>query len=222
MTDLMISMVVAVCVGVVVIVVFAVTRARKQKNEQALAEYCQSRGYSYNKLEEPLRIELRIEGDSFSLTSTKASLRHEEQTGSASWDKKTVWTTRNGSNAWSSFILGSVPAAGNWERLPDWIKNAAVEKLMSESGIILQSENAQPLRITEKLTFLLFEQMPGESRDAIHRLGPLLNEWPTQFKLVIHSGPAKIRIHITDCFIRDAAFLEKLIRLGAAAEGRST
>lgn len=219
MTDLLISIVVVVCVGVFIIAIFAVIRARKQKSEQALAEYCQSRGYSCNKLSEPLRTELRIEGDSFSLTSTMASLRHEAQTGSASWDKKTVWMTRGGNSARPSFALGSIPAAENWERLPDWIKHAAVEKLMSESGLVLQSGNVQPLRITEKSTFLLFEQMPGESRDAIQRLNPLLSEWPAQHKLIIHSGPAEIRIQLLDCFIKDADLLEKLIRLGAAAGG---
>jgi len=219
MTDLLISIVVVVCVGVFIIAIFAVIRARKQKSEQALAEYCQSRGYSYNKLSEPLRTELRIEGDSFSLTSTMASLRHEAQTGSASWDKKTVWMTRGGNSARPSFALGSIPAAENWERLPDWIKHAAVEKLMSESGLVLQSGNVQPLRITEKSTFLLFEQMPGESRDAIQRLNPLLSEWPAQHKLIIRSGPAEIRIQLLDCFIKDADLLEKLIRLGAAAGG---
>jgi len=219
MTDLMISIVVVVCVGVFIIAIFAVIRARRQKNEQALAEYCQSRGYSYNKLREPLRVELRIEGDSFSLTSIMASLRHEEQTGSASWDKKTVWATRGGNSAWSSFTLGSIPATGNWEQLPDWIKHAAMEKLMHESGIILQTGNVQPLHITGKSTYLLFEQIPGESRDTIQRLSPLLSEWPAQYKLVIHSGPAEIRIHVADCFIQDAELLEKLVRLGAAAGG---
>lgn len=219
MTDLMVSIIVVVCVGVVVIAIFAVIRARSNKNEQALAEYCQSRGYSYNKLREPLRTELRIEGALFSLTSIMASLRREEQTGSASWDKKTVWTTRGGNSARPSFTLGSVPAAENWERLPDWIKHAAMEKLMHESGIILQPGNVQPLHITGKSTFLLFEQIPGEGRDTIQRLSPLLSEWPPQFKLVIHSGPAEIRIQVADCFIQDAELLEKLIRLGAAAGG---
>ncbi len=219
MTDLMISIVVVICVGVFIIALFVVIRARRRKNEQALAEYCQSRGYSYNKLKEPLRTELRIEGDSFSLTSTMVSLRHEEQTGSASWDKNTEWTTRGGNSVWPSFTLGSVSAAGEWERLPDWVKHAAIEKLMRESGIIFQSVNAQPLYISGKSTFLLFEQISGESRNAIQRLSPLLNEWPAQFKLVIHSSPTEIRIYAAGCFIQDAELLEKLIRLGAAAGG---
>ena len=219
MTDLMISIVVVVCIGVFIIAIFAAISARKRKSEQALAEYCQSQGYSFNKLREPLRTELRIEGDSFLLTSIMASLHHEGQTGSASWHKKTVWMTRGENSAWSSFTLGSVPAAGSWEQLPDWIKHAVIEEFMRESGIVFQAENVQPLYVTEKSSFLLFEQLPGESRDTMQRLIPLLNEWPSQFKLVIHSNPVEIRIHVANCFIQDAALLEKLIRLGAAVGG---
>lgn len=218
MTDLMVSIIVIVCVGVIIIAVFAASHARKQKSEQALAEYCQSRGYSYNKLKEPLRVEIRIEGASFSLTSIMVSVRHDAQTGSGSWDKKTVFTTRDENSARPSFMLGSVSSAGDWEQLPDWVRHATIEKLMQEKGIAFQPGNVQPLHITEKSTFLLLEQTPGESSKIIQRLSPLLSEWPTRFKLVIHSRPAEIHIYAEDCFIQDAEVLEKIIQLGATME----
>lgn len=218
MPDLMVTAVVIICTGVLIVALFLAVRARRQKKERALAEFCRSRGYSYNKVKEPLRAALNIEGDSFSLTSTMLSLRQEAETGSASWEKKTVWTSRFEDAYRPPFVLGSISAAGNWDRMPDWIKNAAVDKLMSESGMHFRAENARPLHTTGKSAFLLFEQASGES-GVIQRLTPLLSDWPAQFSLFIHSSPAEMRIQIAGCFIEDAALLEKVIQLGAAVDG---
>jgi len=217
-TDLTASIIVIACTGVVVALIFLLVEKRKQSRERALEDYCRDNGYSYSMVREPLRIDRRVEGASFTLISSMVSQRLDGDTGSSGWRKSTQLMVRCMQYA-PSFTLGSVPDSGNWERLPDWIKHAAMEKLMHESGINLQSGNVQPLHITGKSTFLLFEQIPGESRDTIQKLSPLLNEWPAQYKLVMHSNPAEIYLQIANCFIQDAALLEKLIRLGATAGG---
>ena len=203
MPDPMVTAVVIICTGALIVAIFLAVRARRQKKERALAEFCQSRGYSYNKVKEPLLTALNIEGDSFSMTSTMLSLRQEAETGSASWEKKTVWTSRVEDAYRPSFVLGSISAAGNWDRMPGWIKKAAVDKLMSESGLHFRAENARPLDTAGKSAFLLFEQASGESGGVIQRLTPLLNGWPAQFSLFIHSSPAEMRIQIAGCFIED-------------------
>lgn len=218
MTDLTVSIIVIACTGVAAALIFLLVGKRKQSRERAIEDYCRAKGYSCSIARGPLRVDRRVEGASFTLISSMVSQRLDENTGSSGWKKSTQLTVRYVQDA-PSFTLGSVPAAESWEQLPDWIKHAAMEKLMHESGIILQPGNVQPLHITGKSTFLLFEQIPGESRDTIQRLSPLLREWPTQFKLVIHSGPAEIRIQVADCFIQDAELLERLVRLGAAAGG---
>lgn len=218
MTDLTVSIIVIACTGVTAALIFLLVGKRKQNRERAIEDYCRANGYSCSIAREPLRIDRCVEGASFALISSMVSQRLDENTGTSGWKKSTQLTVRYVQDA-PSFTLGSIPAAGNWEQLPDWIKHAEMEKLMHESGIILQCGNVQPLRITGKSTYLLFEQIPGESRDTIQRLSPLLSEWPAQHKLVIHSGPAEIRIHVADCFIQDAELLEKLVRLGAAAGG---
>lgn len=218
MTDLTVSIIVIACTGVAAALIFLLVGKQKQGRERALEDYCGANGYSCSIAKEPLRIDRRVVGASFTLISSMVSQRLDEDTGSSGWKKSTQLTARRVQDT-PSFALGSVPAAGNWDRLPEWIKKAAVEKLANESGIQLDLGSAQQLHTTGKSVFLLFEQTLGESRDAIQRLSPLLNEWPAQFKLVIHSGPAEIRIHVADCFIQDAALLEKLIRLGTAAGG---
>lgn len=217
MADLTASIIVIACTGVAAALIFLLAGRRKQSKERALEDYCRANGYSCSIVREPLRVDRHVEGASFTLISSMVSQRLDGDTGSDGWKKSTQLTVRCTRDT-PSFALGSVSAAGGWDRLPEWVKNAAVEKLANESGIRLCPGSARHLHTTGKSDFLLFEQTPGESRDAMQkRLSPLLDEWPVQHKLVIHSGPAEIRIHAADCFIQDAELLEKIIRLGAAA-----
>lgn len=219
MADLMNSIFVIVGVGIIIIAVFAVIRMQTRTKEKALADYCRIQGYTYNKMKEPLRTELRISGDSFSLTSTMTALRQEEQSGSSSLKKDTVWTFSGGNGARSSYIFGSVPTTGNWDRLPAWVRNAAVQKLIGEMGAGFDADRVQQVNLSGKNAFLLFEEIPGEGLNTIERLKPLLCQWPSIYKLVIQSSPTEIRIHAADCFIQDTTLLEKVIRLGATVVG---
>lgn len=217
MPDLMISIVVALCVGALILVIFAVVNVRKREKVQALAEYCKNKAYSFKQTKAALSEEISVQSETFLLVSTMIGHRQEEATGSSAWEKKTVWKTRAKNSEWPSFILGSIPAAGDWDKLPDWMKLAALEKLMSENGIVLESEKAQTVKIDGKASYLLFEEHTGESREIIQKLLPLLNEWPAQFRLLIQSEPAETLIRVTDCYIQDADLLEKIIRLGTVA-----
>lgn len=212
MSDLTTSIIVIACTGLVVGLVFLLARKRKQSNEQALEAYCQDNGYSYKSVREPLRVERSVEGASFKLISSMAAHYLNENSASTEWEKSTQITAQGAQDA-PSFVLGSVPAASNWDILPEWTKKAVIGKLMSESGIQLNPESAQYFPTTGKSAFLLFEQTPGASRNAMQQLLPLLDDWPTQFNLLIHSSPKEIRIHVGNCFIQDVALLDQLIRL---------
>ncbi|MEA5059910.1 MAG: hypothetical protein VB049_07725 [Candidatus Pelethousia sp.] len=218
MSDLTGSIIVILCVGIVVALVFLLAGKRKQGMERALEEYCRDNGYSYSSVKKPLSVIRRVESASITLISSMASQHLDANTGSDSWKKATQITVHCARET-PSFVLGSVPAAGNWASLPDWIKKAAVEKLANESGIQLSVESAQEFPTAGKAAFLLFEQTPGENRDAIQRLTPLLQDWPAQFNLVIHSSPKGIHIYAADCFIQTVALLDKLLRLGKTAGG---
>ncbi len=221
MNDIAVSIIVIVCACALIAAVLALVRRRKQVQEKALADYCRSRGYRYSKVKESLRVEQNIESDSFVLTSTMTSVRHEEQTGSSSWEKKTVWSSRGDGAELPFFALGSVSAAGEWESLPGWIKNAAIEKLTLESGIDLRRAHVTPVRADEKTGFLLFEQIPGESGDIVNKIIPLLKGWPARFNIVIQSAASGLTIRAADCFIEDTALLERFLDIGAAASGMS-
>jgi hypothetical protein len=134
--------------------------------------------------------------------------------------KDTVWLSNGGSSIRPSFILGSVPATGNWDRLPSWVRNAAVQKLFGGMGAGYDADRVQQINSSEKNAFLLIEEMPGQGLGTLEKLKPLLYQWPAIYTLVIKSSPIEIRIHAADCFIQNTALLEKVLRLGAAAAGK--
>lgn len=219
MSDLTISAIVILCTGVLIGAIFYLTVTKKRKRESELAEYCQNHGYNCLKTEEPGFTEFTVEGDSFSLRSSQVMTQDEAVSESDSWNKETIWIRRGDDSARPSFALGGIPSARGWEKLPQQVKKIAVDNLSSRTGFSLDPANAQLVKTGGKSAFLLFEQNPGESGAALERLKPLLEEWPAQFTLFIHSSPETVRIHLANYFVRDVAMLEKVLRLGAAAVG---
>jgi hypothetical protein len=219
LSDLAVSLIVIGGTGILLVFVFWLSAKSKRTKDKLLSDYCQSHGYSLSKKTGPLQTELRIEGKGFTLLSSMLSRRQETQTGSSSWEKQTLWKTLEAHQAWPTFVLGSVPTASNWNRLPDYVQNAAVAKLSQDFGFVCDAQKAQPLRIDGGPAFLLFEETQGESAAAIERLKPLLTD--VQNQIVIQSSPEQISIRISGCFIRDAAAADRLIRLGFACMGQT-
>lgn len=159
MSDLTLSLIIVLIIGAVVVPLFLFIGKRKKRKEQALADYCRERGYSFNRTREPLGVEIRVESDAFLLISKmEAAQRLNAPIGSSQWLKETTWTSSAGSDELPGFILGSVSAGGNWNALPDWMKDTVVQKLTGETGLVLDPARAQPIPINGKLGFLLLEE----------------------------------------------------------------
>ncbi|NCB31211.1 MAG: hypothetical protein EOM66_07355 [Clostridia bacterium] len=84
MSDLTGSIIVILCVGIVVALVFLLAGKRKQGMERALEEYCRDNGYSYSSVKKPLSVIRRVESASITLISSMASQRLDANTGSDS------------------------------------------------------------------------------------------------------------------------------------------
>jgi hypothetical protein len=217
MSDITLSLIIILIAAVVTALLFLFVGKRKKKKEQALADYCRARGYTFTRTKEALGVEVRVESDAFLLASSmKSPQRLNEPRGSSQWLKETTWTARGRSGELPGFILGSVSAGGDWGTLPDWIRNAAVQKLATETGLTLNPARARPVRTKGKARFLLFEETPGEGSAILQRLGPLLDSWPEQFDLVVSSGPQGLLIRVVGLFIESISRLEHMLRLGEA------
>lgn len=218
MTDLYASLIVIACTGVVVALIFLLAASRKRSLEQALADYCREHEYAFHSIKEPLRAERRVEGNSFSLVSSMVSCRHDEGTGSTGWEKTTRWIA-GGVRDVPAFMLGSVQTGSDWERIPDWMRQALITKLGGEVGVALETYGPpQMIRPGNKRAFLLFEQTPGATRDILQRLSPLLADWSTN-ELVITSGPEGVAIRVDDLFIQKTDELDRVLALGRALMG---
>lgn len=217
MSDITISLIIILIAGAAAALLFLFAGKRKKKKEQALADYCQEHGYTFTRTKEPLGVEVRVEGGTFLLVSRMtAAQRLNEPSGSSQWLKETTWTAHTGSGELPGFTLGSVSAGGDWGALPDWIRNAAVQKLATETGLALDPAQARPVHTKGKARFLLFEETPGEGIAALERIGSLLDSWPEQFNLVVSSGPRGLLIRAVGLFIEDVSQLKLMLRLGEA------
>lgn len=217
MSDITLSLIIILIAGAAAALVFLFVGKRKKKKEQALAYYCRERGYTFTRTKESIGVEIRVEGGTFLLVSKMtAAQRLNGPSGSSQWLRETTWTSNAGSCELPNFILGSISAGGDWDALPDWIRNAAIKKLISETGLMLDPARAQPVSTKGKARFLLFEETPGEGSAALQRIGSLLDSWPEQFILVVSSGPRGVLIRAVGLFIEDVSQLKLMLRLGEA------
>lgn len=216
MSDLAITIIIILCTGVLVFMIFSFTSSKKRRMENELKEYCNSHGYTYSRKDGNLRKEVIIEGDMFLLTSILTMTPDFSESDSQAHNQKTVWSTDKSNGAWPAFALGSISIAGNWADFSDSIKNSAIEMLMMETGQNFDTTNVRQVDSLGGKTYLLFEQMPGEGHNVIQKLKPFLNDWPKTSILFINCRPEKIYIQITDYFVKSTELLEKVLHLGTA------
>lgn len=220
MSDITLSLMIILITSAAAALVFLFVGKRKKKKEQALTDYCRSRGYTFSRTKEALGVEVRVEGGTFLLVSKMtAAQRLNEPSGSSQWLKETTWTSSAESGELPGFTLGSVSTGGNWNELPDWIRNAAVQKLATETGLALDPARARPVCTKGKARFLLFEETPREGSAIQQGLGPLLDSWPEQLILVVSNGPRGLMIRAAGLFIEEVSQLEHILRLGEACAG---
>lgn len=222
MSDLLVSAIITLCVALAVGGIFLANNARKKRDEQALNDYCLAGGYTLETSRQPLRAEVRVSGERFVLTSTRLSLRREDQEGSGSfspWEDKTTLTMKTPDPGRPSFRLGRVPRMEPWDMLPDIAKQAVIHKLMAEDEADSWPEHARYIPSNDKTGFLLFERRPGAADQAAMRLVPLLNDVPAQYELFISGEPEGLSVYSSNCFVNTAGLLDRLIRIGETAAG---
>ena len=74
MPDLIITIIIILCTGLLVFMVFFFTNAKKQRIENELKEYCSSYGYTYLRKDGTLKKEVIVEGNMFLLTRCRRKI----------------------------------------------------------------------------------------------------------------------------------------------------
>ena len=218
MSDIMLSLTVIVCTGVLIGFIFVAVGINKKKKEQILLSYCNSHGYTFTSKKEALEKEITIEGDTFVLTSRMTSVRQEENTGSSAWDKNTFWVSKGKQFDCSPFVIGTVATSLEWERMPEWMKNAATQKVILEFGV---GNDAIPkaISINDKMSLMTFEKGDGFKKEILDKLITTLKGWPTFVSLIIRCSPSDLSIHLNGFYIRDVSEVDRVLKLGHSLIG---
>ncbi len=216
MADTALSLVIVALTGAVILLIFILIGSRRQAADKKVDAYCREHGYVCSRSSHALRKELTIQGEGFTLQSKMVSHRQEETTGSSAWEKETVWATRGPGGPWPAFVLGSISASPDWQSMPDLIRNAATQQLNRQTGCNYASSQGRIIHRNKSFAFLLFENAPEASGVMTDKILPRLDAWQETGPLVISSGAHGVNIRLANHFIRDAAQLDSVIRLGQA------
>lgn len=219
MPDIVLSLIVIALTGILTAVLFMTIAKRKAEKDLEIREYCQSRGYLFSRSDKPLQKEISIKGPAFLLTSTMASGYHDAQTGSDSWNRVSVWRTETSDADRLAFLLGSVSASLDWERLPATIKDAAMQTLLSEGGEGYSPELASIVKTPANRAFLLFQKTQGSTGTALERMLPFLDKCPKEARIVIDSKTSGVSVTCSNLYIRSLDDVRILMDLGHACAG---
>ncbi len=215
MDDIKLTLIIILVIGIVAAVFLFVYLKNKEIKDDELAEYCNNKGYSFNRTKDPALSTLNVEGDNFSLISIMKPLRN-PALEEATYELNTKWSMKKTSGKEPAFALGSIPGNERWDMLPDLVKRMAIQKLAEESGLTLDPVKAQVVETTGKSTFLLFEESSGSSFEAVQRLRPFLSRWSPKQIIFIKSSPDEVSLNIANCYIKDADSLNKVLELAEA------
>ena len=219
MSDLTLSLIVVALTGALILPIFILISRHRQAKEKEIEAYCREHGYVFSKRREPLGSFVTVEGPGFLLESKMVAHRQEEVTGSSSWEIETLWTARGLNGTLPTFILGSVSAAADWHSMPDMIRNAAAQKLLSAADGSFKPDSGRLVHKSKTMAFLMFEEVPESTQAAADRLIPLLDIWPTNYPLLIRGAEDNLSVRALGLFLRDTAMLDLVTRLGRALTG---
>lgn len=216
MSDVALSLLVIAMTGSFTALLFVFTAKRKAQKELDIREYCLRSGYHFSKNNAPLRREISIKGDSFLLTSTMVSGYNDTQTGSDSWDKVSIFRTDEADSDRPAFLIGSVSASPGWNSMPVMIRNAAAQALLAEGYEDFSPDMADALSTPSGRAFLVFQRDRGSDDAMIEQILPLLDRFPSESRILIHSGASGITIKCSNFYIRSLEDIKKLLDLGFA------
>ncbi|MEZ4509348.1 MAG: hypothetical protein R2912_08300 [Eubacteriales bacterium] len=215
MDDILSSLYVLLGVGLLVAVIFLLSRRKARQKEEELAAYCAQNGYQLTVQHEPLMRSIRIETDAWQLTSIMRSIRNEGDTGSSGWHRETEWVCLRENPLRQTFAMQVSQGSTNLDQLPQWLKDAAISALKHWLGDDMQAlDSVRTLSFDKKRTCLVFEPEPGAADATLEQLRVLLEQYTGTQPLYLECSPSRGRLFLPDVKADSVPVLERLISIG--------
>ncbi len=214
MDDILLSLYVLLGAAILAVLVFFLTRSADKKREEALKTYCAQNGYRLRLQREPIAREIQIEGDGWRLVSSMHALQNTADSGSSGWQRETEWIDTIDNPMRQTFALQISKGSADLDRLPPWIRDAAISAVRGGIDGEMQDLNSVRTAFYEGgRSVIAFETKPLAADAILERLMVALREYHGGLPLYIESSPGRIRLRLPDAALRSAEEVDQLLRL---------
>lgn len=217
MTEIGLSLFVLAGISVLVLTVLLLSRRAAQNRETALAAYCAKNGFHLEIIKEPTARSIRIVAKDWRLTGSMRASENAAQTGSSDWERKTEWICTRQNPLRPVFALQVFSGATELERLPDWVREAALAAMRRWLGDALRDLSSMRTVFCENgRCGVLFEPEKRSADRAMERLYAPLSAWRGNLPLYLESAPDCARLTLANVAFRDAKEAEAILQIGLA------
>lgn len=214
MDDILISLYVLLGAAALAALVFFLTRSADKKREKALKAYCAQNGYRLRLQREPTAREMQIEGEGWRLVSSMRALQSTADSGSSGWQCETEWMDTREDSARQTYALQISKGSADLDRLPLWIRDAAISAVRSGlEGDMLDLNSIRTAFYEGGRSVIALEAKPLAADAMLERLMVALREYHGGLPLTIESSPRRVRLRLPDAALRSAEEIDQLLRL---------
>lgn len=217
MTDLSLSLLVLFGAAALAGAILLFARRAARKREEALAAYCAERGFRLEITREPNARSVCVFTDDWRLTGSMRASANAAQTGSSEWERKTEWICTRQNPLRPVFALQVSGGGTDLERLPDWVRGAALAAMRSWLGDSLKSLSSVRTAFCENgRCGVLFESESRSADRTMEKLYAPLSAWRGSLPLYLECSPARVRLTLTGVALRDVKEMEAILQIGLA------
>ena len=214
MDEIMVSLFVLLGAAMLAAAVFLLTRRAARQKEEALASYCAQNGYRLTSLRKPELREIKIETDDWRLTAVMNALQNSGDTGSSSWRRETQWVCERENPLRQTFALQLSQGATDLDRLPQWVRDAAIAALRLWLGEETSELNSLRTAFSENgRSCVVFEREAHAADATLERLLVILGQYRGSLPLYLECSPARVRLFLPDAMAATAQEAEQLLQI---------
>ena len=214
MDDLMLSLYVLLGTLLLAVLIFLLMRRAASRREEALAAYCAQNGYRLTTLREATAREIRIEADGWQLISSMRARHNSGESGNSGWRRETEWFCTKENLLRQTFALQLSEGAADFDRLPSWVRDAALAAVRLWLGDELKSlDSVRTVPFSGARTGVVFETAPQAADAALEPLRFALQSYHGALPLYLESSSARVRLHVPGAAINSAEEADQLLRV---------
>jgi hypothetical protein len=214
MDDLMLSLYVLFGASLLAALVYLLMRRAAKRREEALAAYCAQNRFHLTNLREAIAREIRIEGDGWQLVSSMRAQHNSSEGGNSGWRRETEWCCTQENPLRQTFALQLSEGTSDFDRLPSWVRDAALSALRLWLGEEAQNlESVRMASFSRERTGVVFETKPHAADAALEPLRFALQSYHGALPLYLECSRVWVRLHLPGTAIATADEVEQLLRI---------